>query len=161
MAVQAHREWRKERQMLNLTRFGLLVALLAAGCTDDAADPFLGDWKYSTGEFRIDCGGQAMQFPLDGSLVETFAAGAESDLAKSDTMGCAGITFEVVGRVARLAPSPQSCTIPGMGTSTAESYTFTLGDDDHTLIAASSGSFLAPGAPGACVFTGGGTLVKQ
>ena len=146
--------------MLNLTRFGLLAVLLAAGCTDDAAAPFLGDWTYSTGEFRLDCGGQVMQFPLDASLVETFAAGTATDLAKSDTMGCAGITFEVAGRVARLAPSPQSCTIPGMGTSTAESYTFTLGDDDRTLVAASSGTLAIPGAPGACTFTGGGTLLQ-
>jgi hypothetical protein len=151
--------------MNKLARLGLLgffAALSTAACTDDAADPFFGDWKYASGEFRIDCGGgQVMQFPLDGSLVETFAAGAATDLAKSDTMGCAGITFEVDGKVARLAPSPQSCTIPNMGTSTAESYTFTLGDDDRTLIAASSGSILFPGAPAACAFTGGGTLVKQ
>lgn len=148
--------------MNKLAHLGVLAALFAAACTDNAADPFLGDWKYQAGEFRIDCGGgQVMQFPLNDSLVETFAAGEATDLAKSDTMGCAGITFAVDGNVARLAPSPQSCTIPNMGTSTAESYTFTLGDDDRTLIAASSGSILFPGAPAACAFTGGGTLVKQ
>ena len=138
-----------------------LALTAAAGCADDPAEDFLGSWSYSVGEFRLDCGGQAMQFPLDTTLIETLALGDSSDLLKSDTIGCLGITFDISGRVASLSPSPQSCQVPGMGTSTADHYTLTLSDDGRTLTAASSGTFLAPGAPGACTFTGGGTLTKQ
>jgi hypothetical protein len=140
----------------------LFTVALAAGCTDDTAqDDFVGSWAYSTGMFALDCGGQQMQFPLDGTLIETFAIGRDRDLSKTDSMGCTSITFDLDGDVARLAPSPQSCTITGMGTSTADVYTMTLSGDRQTLNASSSGTFLAPGAPGPCTFVGGGTLVKQ
>lgn len=138
----------------------LALSLAAAGCADDPAEDFLGSWTYQSGEFRIDCGGQVMQLPLDTSLVETIDLGAAADLSKSDSIGCLGITFDISGRVASLSPAPQSCEVPGMGTSTADHYTLTLSSDGQTLTAASSGTFLAPGAPGACTFTGGGTLVR-
>lgn len=136
------------------------LALAAGGCADDPAQDFVGSWTYTGGEFRIDCGGQGMQLPLDASLVETIALGDSADLSKSDSIGCLGITFDISDRVASLSPSPQSCEVPGMGTSTADHYTLTLSADGATLTAASSGTFLAQGAPAACTFTGGGTLVR-
>jgi hypothetical protein len=146
-----------------LIRFATLLALAtaAAGCTDHAAEDFLGSWTYSTGEFQLDCNGQQLQFPLDATLTETLVAGDATDLSKSDSGGCLGVTFDVEGRVAHLSPSPQSCLVPGMGTSTADTYTLTLSSDGKTLTTASAGTFLAPGAPGPCTFTGGGTLTKQ
>jgi len=137
------------------------AAALAAGCTDSTAtEDFVGDWAYSAGEFRVDCGGQEMLFPLDTTLIETLALGESTDLAKSDSMGCLGITFDIADRVASLSPAPQSCVLPGMGTSTADHYTLTLSSDGKTLTAASSGTLLFTGAPAACTFTGGGTLTR-
>jgi hypothetical protein len=101
-----------------------------------------------------------MLFPLDASLTETFTLGTASDLSKADSAGCAGITFDVAGDTAQLAPSPQSCTIPNMGTSTATTYTITLTGDGERLLTESAGTFAAPGAPGACTFLGTGTLVR-
>jgi hypothetical protein len=148
-----------------LTRLAAILTFSAAtaavGCTDNTAEDFLGSWTYSSGEFRIDCGPQQMVFPADSTLIETLVAGEATDLSKSDTAGCLGITFDVAGRVASLSPSPQACQIPGMGTSTADTYTLTLSSDGKTLTAASTGTFLAPGAPAPCTFTGGGTLTKQ
>lgn len=149
--------------MTNLHLATVLVLSLTAACTDDEAarrDDFIGVWGYQSGQFEIDCNGQILQFPLDASLTETFTAGDGTDLAKSDSAGCAGITFDLDGDTAELAPVPQSCSIPDRGTSTATSYTITLSDDGETLTTASLGTFVAPGAPGACAFTGGGTLVR-
>lgn len=137
-----------------------LTAAAATGCADDPAEGFVGDWTYSAGEFRVDCGGQQMLVPLDTTLVETIALGDSADLSKSDSIGCLGVTFDVSGRVASLSPSPQSCEVPGMGTSTADHYTLTLSSDGTTLTAASSGTLLITGAPAACTFTGGGTLIR-
>ncbi len=141
-------------------QISLLAVVLATGCTDDTTDDFVGTWAYSGGMFVVDCNGQLMQFPLDATLTETIVLGSDRDLSKSDSMGCADITYDVDGEVASLAPSPQSCTLP-MGTSTATSYTITISDDRDTLTTRSAGTFLATGAPAACTFTGEGTLVNQ
>ncbi|HEY5936491.1 MAG TPA: hypothetical protein VIU61_17690 [Kofleriaceae bacterium] len=141
----------------------LLGSLTITACTDDdesRRDDFVGVWGYESGQFEINCGGQIMQFPLDASLTETFTLGEGTSLAKSDSAGCAGITFELSGDTAELAPVPQSCTIPNQGTSTATSYTITLSADGETLTTASLGTFQAPGAPTTCAFTGSGTLVR-
>ena len=147
-----------------MTNFKLLTVFALAAftaCTDDETDQraeFLGSWAYESGQFELDCGGQLMQFAVDSSLVETFELGTATDLAKSDSGGCTGITFDVAGATASLAPSPQSCAIPNMGTSTASAYAITLGDDGK-LTTASSGTFAPPQGP-PCTFAGAGTLVR-
>ena len=146
---------------IHLISISLLAVALSAGCTDDSQVNFLGTWAYSEGMFELDCNGQHMQFPLDATLTETFVLGTDRDLSKADSGGCMGITFDVKGDVASLAPSPQSCMIPNMGTSVADVYTITISDDGDTLTASSSGMFTPMGSPGACTFVGGGTLAKQ
>lgn len=148
-----------------MTKLFVTLALASStliGCTGDdpTADDFVGIWAYQDGQFEIDCGGQLMQFPLDSSLTETFSVGGGADLSKADNAGCAGITFEIDGGSAALAPVPQSCAIPNMGTTTATTYTFTLAADGESLISAMAGSFTPQGGSSACAFTGGGTLVR-
>lgn len=140
-----------------------VLGLAASACGDDANDPglFVGTWEYTSGEFRIDCNGQRMVFPLQAGFTETLLVGTDTDLSKNDNAGCMGITFNVDGNVASLAPSPQSCTLPQMGTSTAETYTLTLSADHETLTTASAGTFTPTGAPGACQFAGGGVLTRS
>ena len=146
-----------------LPRVTFLALVAVAACGDDANDPdlFLGTWTYESGAFHLDCNGQAMEFPLSGNATETLELGSATDLAKTDNAGCIGITFDVAGTVASLSPSPQSCLLPNMGTSTAETYTLTLSADHETLTTASAGTFVPTGAPITCNFTGGGVLTRR
>ena len=147
--------------MTNTLRISVLLfaVTLPACAADDEADAFVGSWAYVDGTFRVDCGGNIMEFAASSSLVETITVGESSDLSKSDSMGCAGLTFAVQGGIASLAPSPQSCTIPGMGTSTATIYTLAL--DGDRMLSHVEGTFQPEGAPSSCALSGSGTLARQ
>jgi len=125
------------------------------------AEEFVGTWAFSAGAFQLDCGGQQMTAPIEQTVLEMFELGTGADLSKSSTNGCVEMTFDVSGHVASLSPPPQSCTIPGMGAATADLFTVTISSDRETMTFASTGTFLAIGAPAPCAYTLDGTLTRQ
>jgi hypothetical protein len=158
------RERNITRMLIRLAKIFALTAVTAAaaaGCADEPAEEFLGTWAFSAGAFQLDCGGQPMILPIEETVTETFELGTGTDLSKSSNNGCAEMTFDVSGRVARLSPAPQTCTIPGMGMSTADSFTITISSDGEAMTFASTGTFLATGAPAACAYTLDGTLARR
>jgi hypothetical protein len=140
------------------------VTLLAAGCSADPVQPYVGTWSFTSGTDNVSCPNGQSSTALKGNVTIKPSTG-DGDLVALDAEGC-NFTYTMDGSAAKTAARTCSFPVPELGQGVTADVTYdaiTLSTSDGKSMSDTfSGSVVYHAQAGAlnCVFSGTATLTK-